>query len=163
MSKTMRNVIITCILLIAAAGCACALVLGGGCSSLGLPSITNPFSSAKVAATNAIIDSSGIKDRVESELYAHVNEISAYTGLPAEAIEEGISTLAIKEWKAVEKPAGASETGNYSIGTDDTQVGVTTYDDPSVVTLQAYGQEITLSIPDSVQQYSSYLSYLGYL
>ena len=49
--------------------------------------------------------------------------------------------------------------GYYSYsGTDAT---ITTYDDPSVVTVTAMGQDITLAVPDSAQSYLPFLSYLG--
>ena len=46
----------------------------------------------------------------------------------------------------------------FSNSTDAT---ITTYDDPSVVTVTAMGQDITLAVPDSAQSYLPFLSYLG--
>ncbi len=155
MARTMRNIVITCILLIVLAGAACMLVLNGDKvgSAFSTLSQLNPFSGAQTAATNALIDSSGMKDRVESELYAHADAIAARTGMPVEAVNEGIGSLAIQDWQAVEKPRDSSETGSYSVNADGTQVGVTTYADPSIVTVEAYGQEVTLAIPESAQDY----------
>lgn len=165
MVKTMRNIVLTAILLIALAAAACGFVLTGGCSSAILPSLDNmnPFANAKAAATNAIIDTSGIKDRVESELHAHANDISAQTGIPVAEVNAGIEDLAVQDWQAVEKPASTVETASYSVEADGTPVDITTYDDESIVTVGAYGQEVTLEIPESAQQFTDYLPLLEYL
>ena len=52
----------------------------------------------------------------------------------------------------------AEATGMSSSQVDAT---ITTYDDPSVVTVTAMGQDITLAVPDSAQSYLPFLSYLG--
>lgn len=164
MAKTMRNVVITAVLLIALAGAACALVVTGGCSNaFSFLGSANPFAGAQVAATNALIDQSGIKTRIESELYAHVDQLSQETGIPTDVLNAGIESLAIQDWEAVEKPANATETANFSVNADGTPVNITTYDDTSIVTVKAYGIEATLGIPESAQQYSEYLPYLEYL
>lgn len=165
MARTMRNIVLTAILLIALAAAACALVLTGGCSNANLPSLDklNPFESAKATAANAIIDSSGIKDRVESELHAHADDIAAQAGIPVAAVNEGIEDLAVQDWQAVEKPASATETASYSIEADGTPVDITTYDDESIVTVEAYGQEVTLEVPESARQFAEYLPLLEHL
>lgn len=38
---------------------------------------------------------------------------------------------------------------------------ITTYDNPSVVTVTTMGQDITLAVPASAQTYLPFLSYLG--
>ncbi len=164
MAKTMRNVVIAAILMIVIAGGACALVVTGGCSSaFNFLGTSNPFSGAQVAAQNTLIDQLGVKDRIESELYSHVNEISEATGIPAPVLNAGIAQLDIQDWEAVEKPANAKETSNFTVDADGTPVSVTTYDDTSIVTVEAYGQEVTLGIPESAQTYSDFLPYLQYL
>ena len=164
MAKTMRNVVITAILLIAVAAGACALVLTGGCSKVfGFLGSSNPFAGAQVAATNAIIDQAGVKDRVESELYGHAEQISAKTGIPVEVVNAGIASLDIQNWEAVEKPAGVTETANFTVEADGTPISVTTYDQTDIVTIGVFGQEVTMAIPDSAQAYSDYLPYLQYL
>lgn len=162
MAKTMRNVVITCIMLIAIAAVACALVLNGGLSNMNIPGIGNPFAGAQTTAANVLIDTSGIKDRIEAELYSRVDEVSAQTGIPAETLEAGIADLAIQDWKAIEKPAAATAAGNFSVNAGGTQIDVTTYADPSFVTVNAYGQEVTLTVPESARQYADYLPLLQY-
>ena len=45
-----------------------------------------------------------------------------------------------------------------SLGVDGT---ITLYEDPGYVTVNAYGQNVTLEVPGSAQSYLSYLSLLG--
>ena len=59
------------------------------------------------------------------------------------------------------KNAGASKTGSTDISYGSTDATITTYDDPSVVTVEALGQDITLAVPDSAQSYLPFLGYLG--
>lgn len=162
MARTMRNIVLTAILLIALAAAACGLVLTGGFSNVNLPSLgdLNPFAGAKATATNALIESSGIKDRVDSELRAHADDIAAQTGVPIEMVNAGIDELAVQDWQATEKPATAVETATYSVEADGTPVDITTYDDESIVTVEAYGQEVTLAVPESAQQFADYLPLL---
>ncbi len=164
MVKTMRNVVITAILLIVVAIGASALVMTGGCSkAFSFLGSANPFAGAQVAATNALIDQSGVKDRVESELYSHANLISEKTGLPVEAVNAGIASLDVQNWEAVEKPTGVTETANFTVEAEGTPISVTTYDNTGIVTVEVYGQEVTLAVPESAQAYSEYLPYLQYV
>ena len=55
----------------------------------------------------------------------------------------------------------ADGTSATIIGYSGTDATITTYDDPSVVTVTAMGQDITLAVPDSAQSYLPFLSYLG--
>ena len=163
MAKTMRNVVITAILLIAAAGVACAMVLTGGCSkAFSFLGGANPFADAQAAATNAVIDQSGIKDRIENELHAQAQQIADDYGIPIEVLNAGIDDLAIQDWKAVEKPEGVTETGRYEVNADGTAIGITTYNDSSIVGVNAYGLETTLSVPESAQPYASLIPLLEF-
>lgn len=161
MAKTMRNVVITAILLIVIAGFACWMVLTGGCSNIAIGEF-KPFSGAQVAATNTLIDVSGIKDRIETELYAQANRVSEQYGIPVEVLNGAIEDLAIQEWEAVEKPDNATEKGSYTVDANGTQVGITTYDDPSIVGVEAYGLETTLGVPESAQPYTALIDLLEY-
>ncbi len=152
MAKTMRNVVITAILLIAIAGAACWLVLTGGCSNLALGDF-KPFAGAQVAATNTLIDVSGVKDRIDSELRSRAQQVSDTYGIPVEIMDAAIDDLAIQEWKAVEKPETVKETGTYSVDANGTEIGITTYDDTGYVGVDAYGIEATLGVPESAQPY----------
>lgn len=126
---------------------------------------TNPLngaaSEAKAAAANAAIDASGVKDRVKSALESHRDAITAATGLSASEVDAAIDGLAIDDWTAIALPADAVKTGSIdggSLGVDGT---ITLYEDPGYVTVNAYGQNVTLEVPGSAQSYLSYLGLLG--
>ena len=156
MAKTMRRVVITAIVLIVIAVGASALVLTGGCSqAFNFLGASNPFPGVQAAATNTLIDQLGIKDRIESELHKAAQQIADEYGVPIEILDKGISDLAVHEWKAVEKPAGVTETGKYEVDANGTPVGITTYNDPSVVGVSAYGLDATLEVPESARPYTA--------
>ena len=81
---------------------------------------------------------------------------------PVEVLNAGIDDLAIQEWEAVEKPANAVATGSYSVDAAGTQVGITTYDDTSIVGVSAYGIDATLGVPESAQPYTALIPLLDY-
>ena len=163
MAKTMRNVVITAILLIVIAIGASALVLTGGCTSaFSFLGKANPFSGAQVAATNLVIDQMGIKDRIESELHKGAQMVADEYGIPVEILDKGIADLAIQEWEAVEKPEGITVTGTYEVEADGKPVGITTYDDASVIGVSAYGLDTTLAVPESAQPYTALIPLLEY-
>ena len=122
--------------------------------------IGDAASNAKNAAANAALDASGAKDRIQQALESHKDDIASATGLPTATVEQGIDALAVQEWQIADLPEGAQATGTIdgsAAGVDGT---LTVYDDPSYVTVNAYGQSVTLEVPASAQ---AYLGYLGYL
>lgn len=163
MAKTMRRIVITAILLIVIAVGASALVLTGGCSAaFSFLGSSNPFAGAQAAATNMVIDQSGIKDRIEGELHTYARQIADEYGIPIEILDAGIEDLAVHDWKAVEKPEGVTETGNYKVDAAGTLVGITTYDDTGIVGVNAYGLDATLSVPESAQPYTALIPLLEF-
>lgn len=72
-----------------------------------------------------------------------------------------IDALDIQSWEVTSLPEGAEKTGSANVSYSGTDATITTYDDPSVVTVTAMGQDITLAVPDSAQSYLPFLSYLG--
>lgn len=119
--------------------------------------------SAKNAAANAALDASGAKNRVQDALESHVGEISAATGLSTAEVQQGIDNLAVQDWQVTDLPDDAQTATTFdgsAAGIDGT---LTTYADPSYVSVNAYGQDLTLSVPESAQPYLGYLSYLNYL
>ena len=161
MAKTMRNVVITAILLIAIAVGASAMVLMGGCSSaFSFLGSANPFPGAQAAATNLAIDQLGIKDRIESELHAQAGKISEQTGLPVEVVNSGIEMLDIEDWEVTTLPADAVSVGTFETDYKGKTVKVTTYEDASYVTVDAYGQSITFNVPESAQTFTEMAPYL---
>ena len=128
-------------------------------------SIPNPFadlaSSASTSATNAALEASGIKDTVEDELRDHAGVIAERTGMSEDRVNGVIDDLDIQNWEATELPSDAVETGTQNVSYQGTDAVVTTYEDPSYVTVEVYGQEMTLAVPESAQGYMGYLGYLG--
>lgn len=125
--------------------------------------LSDAASSAKNTAMNAALDASGVKDRVQSALESHVDDIAAATGLSTAAVERGISDLAVQDWQVTDLPDDSQKTGSYSGSAAGIDGTLTTYADPSYVTVDAYGQNLTLSVPASAQPYLEYLSYLDHL
>lgn len=155
MTRTFKGIVITAIVLIAIAGVATALVLSNGCSAA-LDSLTE----ARTSAMNAVIDTAGVKEHIETELYDHAGDIAEQTGIPQSVIDNAIETLDIKDWQVTSLPDTAVESGTFSIDTGDVAANITTYDDPSIATVEAYGQTLTLEVPESAQPYMSLLNYL---
>lgn len=122
--------------------------------------LTSVAQDAKVAATNAAIDASGLKAKVQDAIDANRDAIAAATGMTDEQVDAAVESLDIASWQAASLPASAapasSVDGSY-VGVDGT---ITTYDDPGYVTVEAYGQTVTLAVPESAQ---GYLSLLGSL
>lgn len=126
--------------------------------------IENPIStaadSAKNSAVNAAIDSSGIKAKAESALRGNVDKIASATGLPASTVNAMIDDLDIDSWEATSLPSDATATGTTNVSYDGVSATVTTYDDPSVVTIDTGAGAVTMSVPSSAQGYIDYLGYL---
>lgn len=159
MTATFKRIIIAAIALIAAAGVAVALVLSDGCSS----SAADPFGGVRNSAVNAAIDLSGVKGRIDAQVRAKAVEAANEYGVPETLVDNVVDSLAIEDWQATSLPPDAVETGTYTVDTEDASARITTYDDPSIVTIDAYGQTVTMAVPDSAQGYVSYIKYLEYL
>lgn len=120
-------------------------------------------SDARNAAVNVALDASGAKNRVQDALESRVDEISAATGLSTAEVQRGIDNLAVQEWQVTDLPDDAQAASTFdgsAAGIDGT---LTTYADPSYVSVNAYGQDLTLSVPESAQPYLGYLDYLSRL
>lgn len=119
--------------------------------------LNDAASEAKAAAANAAIDASGLKGKVKDALAGRADDIAAATGLSSSQVQSAIDDLAIDDWTAVALPEGAVATGTFdgaAAGVDGT---ITTYEDPGYVTVEAYGQNVTLEVPASAQNYLSLL------
>ena len=113
---------------------------------------------AKAAATNAAIDATGLKDKAKSALEDNKANIAAATGLSESQVDQAIDELNIDEWQAASLPSSATATGDGSAaGVDGT---ITTYDDPGYISIEAYGQTVTLAVPESAQNDLPYLAYV---
>ena len=119
------------------------------------------FEGGKNAAANAALDVSGLKSKAESALRGNVDRIAEATGMSSSQVDAAIDTLDIQSWEVTSLPEGAEKTGSANARYSGTDATITTYDDPSVVTVTAMGQDITLAVPDSAQTYLPFLGYLG--
>ena len=75
-------------------------------------------------------------------------------------VTSAIDQLNIESWSVTTLPSNASATGTFNTTYQRASATVTTYADPSYVTVDALGQELTLSVPESAQSYVSLLAYL---
>ena len=139
--------------------------LGIGSPFAGLGNLENPLAGlmegGKNAAANAALDATGLKSKAKAALENSRDKIAAATGMSDAEVDAAIAGLDIDSWEVTSLPDGATETGTSSISYGGTDATVTTYDDPSVVTVDAYGQKVTLAVPASAQDYLPYLGYLG--
>lgn len=116
--------------------------------------------SLKASAVNSAIDASGIKGQLESSLRSKASSISAATGLPESTVNSMIDQLDISSWSVTTLPSDAQSTGSFSTTYQGTAATVTTYSDPSYVSVEMSGQNLTLAVPSSAQGYVGYLKYL---
>lgn len=120
----------------------------------------NPIDGITTAVQNQVLDRTGIKGKIESELRANEDTIASYTGMTTDQVDAAIDDLDIPDWTATTLPADAVEANTYNGNYGGTEASITTYTDPSYVTVCANDQDITLSVPASAQKYASYLEYL---
>lgn len=160
MTKPFKRIIAVGIAFILIALAASFFVMTGGCSQKA-NSAQSPLDDARNAALNTLLDASGIKSHLESELYKHAGTIAEQTGIPESTVNNAISSLAISEWEVVSLPQTANEAAHVSIDTEEFKGSVTTYDTPEIVTVDAYGQSLTMKVPPSAQTYVSFLEYFG--
>lgn len=120
---------------------------------------TNAINDVKNDAINAAIDASGTKAAVENALLAHVTDISNATGLNNSQVNTIIKDMDIESWEVTNLPSDATETGTVSGSYAGVDASLTTYDSPNYVTVNAYGQDFTLAVPQSAQQYLPLLAY----
>lgn len=118
-------------------------------------------SSLKSNALNSIVDATGIKDTVQNELDAHLNEIASATGLSLSEAQEAVDALDVSSWAVADLPADASATATYSAAAAGVDAEVTLYDDPGYVTVETYGQTLTFAVPESAQDYASLIAALS--
>lgn len=112
------------------------------------------------AAANLALDASGIKGKAESALRENVSSIAAATGMSESQVEAAIDNLDISSWQVTSLPDDARATGTSNVTYQGVDAVLTTYDDPSYVTVETHGQRVTLAVPASAQRYVPLLGYL---
>lgn len=147
---------------------AVAGILGGIVVVLGIISVlgntvlagTPLMDALGAGATNALIDASGVKGDIDGALRDNADAIARATGMSESQVMAAIDELDISSWSATSLPADAEATGSFETSYRGAAATLTTYADPSYVTVDAYGQRVTLAVPASAQDYLSYLAYL---
>ncbi len=149
--KTIRNIIITLVVVVIIVVVAIAVISNDE---------TNPLNGlaneAKATATNSIMDT-GIAGQIEDLINSHVDDIANITGLSTSQIESAVEDLNIDEWTAISLPDGAVATRTVDANAYGIDGTITLYEDPSYITLEAFGQTITFEIPESAQALLSFL------
>lgn len=121
--------------------------------------LTSALSNAKNEAINTAIDNSGAKTAVENALLAYSEDISKQTGLADGQVQQMIRDMDIQSWEVATLPTDACENNSISGSYAGVNATITTYDDPNYVTVNAYGQDVTLSVPNGAQKYLPLLKY----
>lgn len=116
--------------------------------------------SLQTGAANAILDAAGVKGQADSALHQRASTIAAATGLSESQVNAAIDQLDISSWSVTTLPTNAQATGSFTTSYQGTQATVTTYSDPSYVSVDVAGQTVALSVPASAQSYVPYLRYL---
>ncbi len=159
MDEPFKRIIKTAIVLIVVA----FLFMGIAYFAYRPASAPGPIDTARDGAVNTFLDVSGFKTRLDTELHDKASLLAERTGIPEESIIEVADGLQIKEWKVATLPKSAVETNTQSIESETISAKLTTYEDPTLVTITAYGIPITLEIPESAQPYLQYEEILSQL
>lgn len=117
----------------------------------------DPIAGIKAASMNALIDMSGLKDKAATALHDNLGSISAATGLSEADCAQIIYSLDVPSWEAAVLPNSAEKAGSLSGDYAGIEGTITFYDDPEYITIDAYGQNVTMRIPESAQAYLPYL------
>lgn len=153
MGKVIKRLAVTVLAIVAAFAVLCIF------SSTQLGN-ANPITGITTAIQNQALDNLGIKSKIDSTLRNNEEAIANYTGMSESQVDDMIDNLDIQDWNATQLPSNATVANTYNGNYGGTEATITTYDDPSYVTVCANDQNITLSVPESAQSYLSYLQYL---
>ena len=137
--KALVGLIFAFILLVGVFGILPQLGLGNPFANFENP-LAGLFEQGKNTAANAALDASGLKSKANEALKSNRDKIAEVTGMAPSDVDAAIAALDIENWEVTTLPDDAS---------------------PSVVTVEALGQDITLAVPDSAQSYLPFLGYLG--
>lgn len=141
----------------------CLVVVGANALFISA-GIDTPLNSLVQSTTNntanAVLDATGIKTKAQTALEANADAIAEKTGLPASIVESIIEDIDIESWSVTSLPANVEETSTQSIDYEGISADITTYDDPSIVTINTGDAAVTLEVPDSAKTYIQYLQYL---
>lgn len=129
------------------------LVVGG--LALSNAGIQNPISQAAdqagTGAANAALDAIGIKEKADSMLHENAGKIAQMTGLPESMVNGMIDDLDVQSWQVASLPSEATALSSTDVSYNGMTVWLTTYDDPSVVTVDTDLGTVSLAVPESAQ------------
>lgn len=111
-------------------------------------------------APKTVFDTTGVKSTFQQALHDNASIIAQDNGLSESSVEATVTALDVPSWTAIDLPGTASEYGTYVIDCNGTEAHLITYSDKSYVTVSMLGQNTTLSVPQSAQQYMTYLGYV---
>lgn len=120
--------------------------------------ISQDASDIGVNGLNAVLDATGAKSKIESALRANAGTIASQLGVDESTVDSAIDSLDIPDWEVASLPEDAVATQTVPVEYDGTDAQVTLYDDDSYVTLSAYGQDVTLAVPESARSSLDYLA-----
>lgn len=121
----------------------------------------NSAQAAKANVVNAALDATGIKARLQDVLEANSSAIAQSTGISQATVDAAIANMDIESWKVASLPSTASTEATYAVTYQGADTTVTTYSDPSYVTVSALGQAVTLNVPADAQSSLAYLPYVS--
>ncbi len=122
--------------------------------------LTGIIEDAQTSAANTALEASGFKTEIQDTLVENSDSIAAATGMEAEEVTEVITSLDIENWDIAPLPNDAVSAGSFDGSYGGFDGTVTTYEDPSYVTITTMGQNITLSVPQDAQSYVSALQFM---
>jgi type II secretory pathway pseudopilin PulG len=105
-------------------------------------------------ATVAIMNSAGVAEHIENAVVDNKKAIADHLGVSVDEVDAMVQDLDIGSWQAVDVPEGVETSREVGLEYEGTPVKATFYDDPSYVTLDAGGQNVTFRIPDSAQGFA---------
>ena len=155
MGKVIRRIFLVIILV--------ALLVAGGAFALFSCSASTPLESARTSALNSAIEALDLKGQIDAKLRARAQELADEYGLPSQLLDGGVDMLAIDEWEVVNTPTDNEVKNVVDLQLDGTDLTVTTYEQPDVISVESsgnintFGQTITFSVPESAQGISNVL------
>ena len=165
MKKIVLSVLLIGIVVTTSVGAYLAVSESGQRASAAIPPassiVSRHYSDPGTVALNAVVDASGLKQKIDGALRANAGAISEQLSISESQVNAAIDMLDIESWEVANLPEGTTESSSYTVACDGADIDVTTYVDPSYVTVAMHGQEITFAVPDNAQSSLSLLSLLA--
>ena len=166
MKKIVLSVLLIGIVVVTSVGTYLAVSESGGRASASIPPATSIVSrntnpDPGVIALNAVVDASGLKEKIDGALRANAGEISERLSISEPQVNTAIDTLDIENWEVANLPEGTAESARCDVECEGVDIEVVTYVDPAYVTVGMHGQNITFAVPESAQGSVSLLTLLA--